>query len=176
MYQYIHRHSGFTLISHNCMMLLFTIQHNNTEIIDHYYTRLKGLWSITHASYEGVFKSSRTGRLEREPQMIQVSAIRYSCIAILWVSLVSFAAITLSVASQLVFIIVAVVHFVMTQSGNFWIHPHTWITIKFKHSFIHKTEHAFRVNKRELCMNLVKSLVPCYPNLDFMLTWCGRKT
>jgi hypothetical protein len=34
---------------------------------------------------------------------------------------VSFAAITLFVASQRVF--VAVVYFVMTQSGNFWIHP-----------------------------------------------------
>jgi len=32
------------------------------------------------------------------------------------------AAISLCVASQRVFI-VAVVYFVMTQSGNFWIHP-----------------------------------------------------
>jgi hypothetical protein len=39
--------------------------------------------------------------------------------AILWVSLVSFAALTLCVVSQRVF----VVYFVMTQSGNFWIHP-----------------------------------------------------
>jgi hypothetical protein len=36
---------------------------------------------------------------------------------------VSFAAITLCVASQRVFIIVVVVYFVMTQSGNFWIYP-----------------------------------------------------
>jgi hypothetical protein len=35
---------------------------------------------------------------------------------------VSFAAITLCVASQRVFIIV-VAYSVMTQSGNFWIHP-----------------------------------------------------
>jgi hypothetical protein len=37
----------------------------------------------------------------------------------------SFAAITLCVASQRMFIIVFVVaaDFVMTQSGNFWIHP-----------------------------------------------------
>jgi hypothetical protein len=47
---------------------------------------------------------------------------RCSCIAILCVSLVSFAAITLSVASQRVFV---VVYFVMTKSGNLWIHPHT---------------------------------------------------
>jgi len=35
---------------------------------------------------------------------------------------VSFAAITLCVASQRVFIAAAVVYFVMTQCGNFWIH------------------------------------------------------
>jgi hypothetical protein len=35
---------------------------------------------------------------------------------------VSFAAITLCVASQRLFIVVSV-YFVMTQSGNFWIHP-----------------------------------------------------
>jgi hypothetical protein len=35
---------------------------------------------------------------------------------------VSFAAITFCIASQRVFIFV-VVYFVMTQSGNFWIHP-----------------------------------------------------
>jgi hypothetical protein len=43
--------------------------------------------------------------------MVQLSATRCSCIAILWVSLVSFAAITLCVASQRVFI--AVVYFVI---------------------------------------------------------------
>jgi hypothetical protein len=44
-------------------------------------------------------------------------------IATLWVSLVSFEAITLCVASQREFIFVVVVDFVMTQCGNFWIHP-----------------------------------------------------
>jgi hypothetical protein len=39
---------------------------------------------------------------------------------------VSFAAITLCVASQRVFIVVAV-YFVMTQSGDFWIHPRTYV-------------------------------------------------
>jgi hypothetical protein len=38
--------------------------------------------------------------------MVQLSATRCSCIAALWVSLVSFAAITLCVASQHVFIVV----------------------------------------------------------------------
>jgi hypothetical protein len=56
--------------------------------------------------YEGVSKIFRTGRLERELQMAQLCATRCSCIAIVWVSLVSFAAITLCVASQRVFIAV----------------------------------------------------------------------
>jgi hypothetical protein len=53
--------------------------------------------------------------------MAQLSATKCSCIATLWASLVSFAAITLCVASQRVFVFV-IVYFVMTQSGNFWIH------------------------------------------------------
>jgi hypothetical protein len=53
-------------------------------------------------------------------QMVQISATRYSCIAIVRVSLMSFASITLCVASQWVF--VAVVYFVRNQSGNLWIH------------------------------------------------------
>jgi hypothetical protein len=52
--------------------------------------------------------------------MVQLSANKCSCVAILWVSLLSFDTITLCVASERVFI---VVYFVMTQSGNFWIHP-----------------------------------------------------
>jgi hypothetical protein len=58
--------------------------------------------------YEGVSRSFGTGRLERELQMVQLSAIRCSCIAILWVSLMSFAAISLYVASQRVFIVVSI--------------------------------------------------------------------
>jgi hypothetical protein len=72
--------------------------------------------------YEGVSTSFWTSHLERELQMLHLSATRCSCIAILWVSLVSFAAITLCVASQREFI---VLYFVMTQSRNFWIYPHT---------------------------------------------------
>jgi len=41
-----------------------------------------------------------------ELQMVQFSATRHSCIAILWVSLVSFAAINFCVASQRVFIVI----------------------------------------------------------------------
>jgi hypothetical protein len=38
---------------------------------------------------------------------------------------VSFVAISLCVASQRVFVVIVVFYFVMTQSGNFWIHPRT---------------------------------------------------
>jgi hypothetical protein len=62
--------------------------------------------------YEGVSKSFRTGQLEPELQMVQLSATRCSCIAILWVSLTSFAAVTPCVASQRVFIIV-IIYFVI---------------------------------------------------------------
>jgi hypothetical protein len=54
--------------------------------------------------------------------MLQLSATRCSCIAILLISLVSFVAITLCVAFQRAFVVVVIVYFVMTQSGNFWIH------------------------------------------------------
>jgi hypothetical protein len=79
------------------------------------------LQSYSLYKFEDVCKIFRTGRLERELQMIQLSATRCSCIAIMWVSLVSFAAITLCVASQRVFIVAVVIYFVTTQSGNFWI-------------------------------------------------------
>jgi hypothetical protein len=48
-------------------------------------------------------KVSGMSLLEQELQMVQLSGTRCSCIAILWASLVSFAAITLCVASQRVF-------------------------------------------------------------------------
>jgi hypothetical protein len=60
------------------------------------------------ALYDSVSKSSRTGRLERELHMVQLSATRWSCIAILYVSLKSFAAITFRVASQREFTVVSV--------------------------------------------------------------------
>jgi hypothetical protein len=69
---------------------------------------------------EDVSKSFRTGRLERELQMVQLSASRCICIAILWVSLVSFSVITLCVASQRVFI---VVFFIIDSVRKLWIRP-----------------------------------------------------
>jgi len=89
------------------------------------------LWKPETFIYEGVSESFRTGLLERELQMVQLSATKYSCIAIWWVSLVSCTTLTLCVASR---IFVVVVYFVMSQSGNFLIYPHikaTSATIMF---------------------------------------------
>jgi hypothetical protein len=63
--------------------------------------------------YECVSKSFRTGSPERELQMVQLFATKCSCIAILLVSLVSFAAIILCAASQRVIPRVGL-YFVMT--------------------------------------------------------------
>jgi hypothetical protein len=60
---------------------------------------------LFYVIYEGSSKSFRTGRLEQELQMVQFFASRCNGIAILWVSLVSSAAITLCVASQGVFVV-----------------------------------------------------------------------
>jgi hypothetical protein len=72
--------------------------------------------------YEGVSKSFLAGRLERELQMVQqLSATTCSCIAILRVSLVSFASITLCVATQRVSIVVSV-YFVIETFGYTVVH------------------------------------------------------
>jgi hypothetical protein len=68
------------------------------------------LHTHTH-THEGVLKSFRTGRLERELLVVRLFANRCSCIAILWVSLVNFVDIILCVAFQRMFIVV--VYFVI---------------------------------------------------------------
>jgi hypothetical protein len=76
-----------------------------------------GLWLPIHSyclyltAHDSVSKSVWTGCLEQELQMVQLSATRCSCITILWASLVSFAAITLCVASW-----VSVVVYFVTNS------------------------------------------------------------
>jgi hypothetical protein len=88
---------------------------------------------------EGVSKSFRTGRLERELQMVQLSATRYSCVAILWFSLVSFAAITLCVASQRVFI---VVYFVIDSVRKLLDTPSYIIVNWFRAIFVSSCTHT----------------------------------
>jgi hypothetical protein len=65
---------------------------------------------LDNFKYEGVSKSFQTGHLEQELQMIQLSATGCSCIAILWVSLMSHVAITLCVASQKVVVVYFVIN------------------------------------------------------------------
>jgi hypothetical protein len=63
-------------------------------------TREKFSTANRNALYEGVSKSFRTDRVERELQTVHLAATRCRCIAILWVGMVSFVAITLCDASQ----------------------------------------------------------------------------
>jgi hypothetical protein len=86
----------------------------------------------------GLSKSFRTGRLEWELQMVQLFATRYSCILILWVSLVSFPAIILFVASQLVFIVVSVYLVIdsvrnLLDTNNSYVHTTTLCSVLLKH-------------------------------------------
>jgi len=67
-------------------------------------------------------KVSRLAAWSQNCQWYQLSATRWSCIAILGVSLVSFAAIFLCVASQRVLVVVLSIS-LSAQSGNFWITP-----------------------------------------------------
>jgi len=80
------------------------------------------MYALMHACMEG----EREGEL----QMVQLSATMCSCIAVLLISLVSFAAIILCFASKRVFIVVSV-YFVMTQSGNFWINPRMYVCMYY---------------------------------------------
>jgi hypothetical protein len=100
------------------------VQSGSSSLCNFHHPLVTSSVYLKHKVWEGVPKSFRTGRLERKLQMVQLPATRCSCIAILWVSLVSFAAITLWRGQQRVTAKVSV-YFVMTQSGNFWIHPRT---------------------------------------------------
>jgi hypothetical protein len=102
----------------------------NLETSGMLYAHLPQAMSIAHnetnryVMYVGVSKSFPTGRLERELQMVQLCATRCSRIAILWVSLVSFAAITLCVASQRLFtFVVVVVYFVVDSVRKRFVTP-----------------------------------------------------
>jgi hypothetical protein len=99
----------------------FRTHSSNDSLVNPHQTEKPNVDYVTQQNYKGVSKSFRTGRLERELQMVQLTATWCSCNSILGVSLVTFAATTLCAASQQVFHVVF--YFVMTQSENFWIHP-----------------------------------------------------
>jgi hypothetical protein len=98
-------------VTHLSAILCNTLSSTHREFVT--VGQVAELWrEFTHCSVSPVteqtlcftsralFKSFRTGRLERELQMVQLSTTSCSCIAILWVSIVSFGAITLCIASQ----------------------------------------------------------------------------
>jgi len=83
------------------------------------------IYDFLHNKHKGISKSFRTGRLKWELQIVQLSASRCSCIGILWVSLVSFATITLLCCSQQVFIFVVVCYpFSLETFGYTHIYEH----------------------------------------------------
>jgi hypothetical protein len=83
-------------------------------------------------------------------QMVLLSATRFSCIAILWVSIVSFAAVTLCVASQRVFIFV--VYFVIDSVQKLLNSP-SWFTVwKCRHLAV--TCHRPAILKNEFARKL----------------------
>jgi len=99
---------------------------NITSRLDSWY------WVPTHQRIrDTVSKSFRTGRLERELQILQLSATRCSCTSILWVSIESFAAITLCVACQRVFVVVVVVYYVINSVRKPLICPRTCTSRSF---------------------------------------------
>jgi hypothetical protein len=66
--------------------------------------------------------------------MVQLSATRCSCIAVLWVSLVSFAVIARCIASQRVFIVV--VYFVMDSIRKLLDIPSYVYTLIYSYHFV----------------------------------------
>jgi hypothetical protein len=98
-----------------------SLKHNNSFT---FACRLSMLNSndTCYIMYEDVYEIFRTDRLERELQMVQLSATWCSFIAILWVSLMSFASVTLCVASQQVFIVAVFLFLYRLSPETFWYH------------------------------------------------------
>jgi hypothetical protein len=100
--------------------------------------------------YESVSKSFRTGRLERELQMVQFSATKCSCIAILWASLVSFAAITFVLLLNECLLLWGYIS-LSIQSGNFWIPSYYWQAL---FEFYERTKlFSFRQLRVHICVH-----------------------
>jgi hypothetical protein len=139
---------------------IYTLTNRRSGLVtDHYGTLpiiLVSLGYTFQGLYEGVSKSFRTGRLERELEMVQISATRYSCIAILWVSPVNFVVMTLFIASEWVFIVVSV-YFVVdsvrklldTPLTHTHTHTHTHFTRTVYHMPWSVQDYAQNRNKQK---------------------------
>jgi hypothetical protein len=99
--------------------------------------------------------------------MVQFSATKCSCIAILWVSLVSFAAITFVLLLSECLLLLLLFISLSTPSGNFWIHHRVWNLPHFE-GFVSKFFFFFQ----NLCCTLVTRhahwsyTVPLYHHLS----------
>jgi hypothetical protein len=102
-------------------------QKATTWIFITHHENLKSYMKCCCFLYEGVSESFQASCLEQELQMLQLSATRCNCITILWVSLVSFAAITLCIASQWVFVVLLFVCLF-----HYWISPETLDTPSYR--------------------------------------------
>jgi hypothetical protein len=97
------------LLLNECLLLLFISLSTQSGNFPIHPTLAAAHASTTHWKNTRVYpKVSGLSCLERELQMVQISGTKCNRIAILWVSLVSFAAIIFCVASQRVFIVVRV--------------------------------------------------------------------
>jgi hypothetical protein len=135
--------------------------------------------------YKGVSKSFRTGHLERELQMVQLSATRCNCIIILWVSTVSFTAITLCFASQRVFIVVSIYFVIDLVRKRFDTHSYFFpVILNFLHEYLktclsrkERPKKAWRVvfsfGWRILTITLLHdSMIPRFFTFHFLLPFC----
>jgi hypothetical protein len=128
------------------------------------------LEAILKFIYEGVSRSLLPCRLERELQILQLSATVCSYIAVLWASVVSFAAITLCVTSQRVFIVVSV-YFVIDSVRklldtpsyvSIWVSNKLYLIFCVPASLILAFRYSLTFNRRTLF------ILPAFGKLMFM--------
>jgi hypothetical protein len=121
-------------------------------------------------TFDGVSKSFRTGRLERELQMAQLSATRCSCNAILWVSLLSFAAITLRDASQRVFVVVVVIVYFVIDSVRKLLDTPPYLVKRINYEAPH---YAFP-SYQEIWMGGIQKIFHKNPFIKWRVDWQTR--
>jgi hypothetical protein len=134
------------VFTHLSLAYVICVFHKNSMEVDAFYHLIRA----DHYTIRRKLILNIRGCMQKFPdwpprartQMVQLSATMCSCIAILWVSLVSSAAIILCVASQRVFIVV--VYFVI-HSVRKLLDTHTYTytyTVTYIHTYIHTHTHT----------------------------------
>jgi hypothetical protein len=111
--------------------------------------------------YEGVSKSFRIGHLERELQMVHLTATRCSCFAVFWASVKRFATITLCVASQRVLLVV--IYFVIDSVRKLLVTP----------SYGHKYESIIQIDLKVVFEDMKWLSLKIRPSNKCL--WCRLK-